>query len=215
MMRDDRNEYILAFGNVSEFCACAYWTEWWRAYISSFLILVRKSQFRRKNFDCYQCMILKWHHAIEKVKDDACMFLIFLTSVHECIQNANCNVIVLSRLNGGQLWTYWHVTEWISIYLPPARCESVHLRTDNLFEFNLTLWCEATMNASQLPNPFTPMAFLPPELAAIRTNQLFAAIGSLAVGPIANRLESWYWLRPFYRHWLGISVCISLKIMSC
>jgi hypothetical protein len=41
------------------------------------------------------------------------------------------------------------------------------------------------MNAtySQLPNQFTPLAFLPTAMAEIQTNQLYASIGSLAVSP--------------------------------
>jgi len=41
------------------------------------------------------------------------------------------------------------------------------------------------MNAtySQLPNQFTPLAFLPTEMAEVKTNQVYASIGSLAVSP--------------------------------
>ena len=39
----------------------------------------------------------------------------------------------------------------------------------------------AAMNATQLPNPYTPMAFLPPDSARKVTVQNYAYIASLAV----------------------------------
>lgn len=105
-------------------------------------------------------------------------------------------------------------TDWVSIKLSFVKILRLSLSSTSsgILPAHVYLFYPATMNAtySQLPNQFTPLAFLPTAMAEVKTNQVYASIGSLAVSPTIclqlNEHES------FYRVWFGILVCISLRM---
>ena len=63
-----------------------------------------------------------------------------------------------------------------------------------------------------IPNPYTPMAWVSPDMAAELTIQLYAAVGALAVTNLALKVSQF---NPIFRFSYGTSFYIFLKIMPC
>ena len=75
-----------------------------------------------------------------------------------------------------RMWDLNLTSQFIGSYHFPPRSRSDKLASSSL----LFIWAMSTTTID-LPNPYTPMAWLRPEMAGKHALQLYAAVGSLAV----------------------------------
>ena len=100
------------------------------------------------------------------------------------------------------IWNWWLVPQFVS-WRPTLGTDRLIARVKCARHTNPSLLQAAndTMAANDtttaLPNPFTPMAFVPPSIASNMQHETYAFIGSLAVGLTLARFLRYpiiYWL---------------------
>ena len=144
-----------------------------------------------------------WFWLIDRMWD---LNLAHLPNIGQRLGTWEVDVQIFNVMSQSSMYLFHpNITIWILPFPSPFASRQTR------FKF-FTFICAMPTTTVDLPNPYTPMAWLPPEIAEIHTLQLYIAVGSLAVSNLVFKFSRFTW-NPITRFSCGTSFYTFLKII--